>query len=484
MTERQLHNRDQGHHEGQLALEAETGREQVPTQKQTETQTPISRSISSSAPSVSIQSRVLNEHQIALLGRKLELHLPYSIPLLRRIQFHLQQERASTTARIFVAAVRGDDSTITRSNPEPESEPEPELDRPWDLDAWLLETQSSDDTPWIAAHVDLVNAGQTQVWVFGSWEEQAELSRPPTESHPMHNRRLLRHQLLLLRALFTYISRDLIPLLPTTPPEEWLCLARTGKYLSRPYSRDKVLFGSVSDKLWHLFPESARTRTDAGYWKYLFCRDFTSEAPPLPPGYRFGGMQDDDLQTVLDRTPIPRTLGTLRQLVSVGVFHEGNTVRVPVPIPVPVPVPAPGAVGWGFLGKDASLSSLHTEVEHRGRGLAVALGAELLRRHQRQEQQQQQQQQPPPPPPPVVVHSQCGRGDNGSQEERRDEDENAREAMTTSTSTSTSWWGHADVSQHNAASRRVMEKLGGRPAWMVMWTEVDMCVLLALEGWL
>jgi hypothetical protein len=197
-------------------------------------------------------------------------------------------------------------------------------------------------------------------------------------------------------------------------------------------------------------------------------------------------MHDHDLQTVLDRTPIPRTLGTLRQLVSVGLFHEesecGNTSTSSSSRTAPV--------GWGFLGKDASLSSLHTEVEHRGKGLAVALGAELLRLQQEQQQQQQQQCV-------AAVDSQreengagvVGGGGGATEEETENNDNNdnnddARMAKTTpsakSTSTSMSWWGHADVSQDNIASQRVMEKLGGRPAWKVMWTEMDMRMLLTL----
>jgi microcompartment protein CcmK/EutM len=456
-------------------------------------------------PSVSIiKSRALNEDQVPLLVGKLESHLPYSLPLLRRIQFHLQRERASTTARIFVAAVHaasaGDREGGVSSGSgagSGEHEDDNHQQPPWeDLDAWFLEPQSLEN-PWIAAHVDLVNAGQTQVWVFGSWEAAAAAASPSSgnevafvsadtganadpDPDPVHKR--------LLHALFTHISRELIPLLPTTAPEEWLDLARTRKYLSRPYSRDKVIFGTVSDKLWTLFPERARTRTDAGYWKYLFdasaspspspTSNPTSPAPPLPLGYRFGPMHDRDLQTVLDRTPIPRTLGTLRQLVSVGLFHEESECGSASISSRTAPV------GWGFLGKDASLSSLHTEVEHRGKGLAVALGAELLRLQQEQQQQQQQQQCV------VAVDSQgeengagvVGEGGGAAEEEKENNnnnnDDDARVARTTSTSRS--WWGHADVSQHNIASQRVMEKLGGRPAWKVMWTEMDMRVLLAL----
>ncbi len=259
---------------------------------------------------------------------------------------------------------------------------------------------------------------------------------------------------LMMALLFTYISTELIPLASESPSEEWLGLERTGKYLSKPYSRDKVLFGTVSEKLWGVLPREARTRTDAGYWKYIFKIDSGAHveddsqgegvfARSLPEGYSFGMMKNENLQTVLDRTPIPRTLSTLRQYVSVGLFHVSSTEPI----------------GWGFLGKDASLSSLHTEPQHRGKGLAVALGAELLRRQHIVTSSEE----------PQPIGGKDTRQANGQTEDVE------------ATKGGSYTWAHADVSKSNTASRRVMEKLGGKPTWMVMWTEVEIQEALAAQ---
>ena len=100
---------------------------------------------------------------------------------------------------------------------------------------------------------------------------------------------------------------------------------------------------------------------------------------------------------------------------------------------------------------------MHTEEEHRGKGLAVMLGWELLRRQH-------------------VITS--------SDEQEKEEgialggDVNSAGA---DSGEETFTWAHADVSKDNIPSRRVMEKLGGKPMWMVMWTEVDMAEMLALQ---
>jgi GNAT superfamily N-acetyltransferase len=332
--------------------------------------------------------------------------MPYSIPLARRIQFH--QSQPSSTARVFVAvAVANEDKDV-------------------DVDTWLEspldppQSQShSHSHPWIAAHIDLAPYGQTQVWVFASWEYQ-----PTTTTGNDSGNVAERKRKGLMTHLFQYIYTDLIPDMPLTPGPDWLELQRTGKYLTTPYSRSKILFGTVSDRLWAYFPDHARARTDAGYLKYIFSPDVTATigaGSRMVDGYSFGQMGPADLQTVLDRSSIPRTLETLGQYVSVALLCQDS----------PVPV------GWGFLGKDASISSLHTEPAHRGRGLAVALSGELLRRQGT-----------------VFGGRKEGEGDGEG-----------------------AGWAHADVSEGNTASRRVMEKLGGVPMWLVMWTELDLNLL-------
>jgi GNAT superfamily N-acetyltransferase len=153
--------------------------------------------------------------------------------------------------------------------------------------------------------------------------------------------------------------------------------------------------------------------------------------------YELRSMRDGDLKTVLDRSPIPRTLTTLREMVSVGLYvgaGEGQGVE---------------CIGWGFLSKDGSISSLHVEPEHRGRGLAVVLARRLLGMQRE------------------MFTDATVTNDDGGREVAEEDDEGP-------------WWGAADVEENNTPSRRVMEKLGGQVWWGVQWVEID--VLVVLEG--
>ncbi|KIX04211.1 uncharacterized protein Z518_07765 [Rhinocladiella mackenziei CBS 650.93] len=231
-----------------------------------------------------------------------------------------------------------------------------------------------------------------------------------------------------------------------TPPPDWLELQRTGKTVSIPFSRTKVLFGPVNEGLPHYFPDHARARIDAANLKYVFSLNHDhhnngddtegqnqvqsggeQENNVLPENYSFADLRDSDLQLALDRTHIPRTLNTLRRLVSVGLFYNAKSSSDSNSGPR-------SPVGWGFLGKDASIPSLHIKPEHRGEGLVVCLSKELINRQEKESAF-------------AVSGKKGGR------------------------------WAHADVSWNNVNSRRVMEKLGGKSMWTVAWTEVDLSVL-------
>lgn len=449
-----------------------------------------------------IKSTSLDHEQVPVLLAKLDALLPHSIPLARRVRFHL--DHPSESARVFVATATHDHDHHLDVDVDGDRAGWDEWLRSVPLTSMASQLQSRDsaytgprDEPWVAAHIDLVNPGQTQVWLFASWERPAsERPRPilpirnasqpqpqPALSPPRvvtdtgtdtdtNNPNQTTHQS-LMTALFTYIHRDLVPLMPTTPPADWLELQRTGKYLTTPYSRTKVLFGTVHEDLWDFLPREVRARTDEGYWKYIFFfpTDSTGEGPDedgdvvvLPAGqkpdvrknndYVFGKLDTSHLQAVMDRTPIPRTLSTLSQLPNLGVFSQtpGNATTTGGG--------AAQAIAWGFLGKDDSVSSLHTEPEFRGQGLAVSLGRELLRR-QRERQLQRQKQS-----------SRRADADATMTERQREEEAEEEEQ---------GWWAHADVSASNTASRKVMEKLGGTPLWRVAWTEVDLERLLSLS---
>ncbi|KAK5540663.1 hypothetical protein LTR23_006124 [Exophiala sp. CCFEE 6169] len=248
-----------------------------------------------------------------------------------------------------------------------------------------------------------------------------------------------------MHELFTYIYTVLVPAMPLEPSDEWLQLKRTGKTLTTPYSRNKVLFGTVGEKLWHLFPQEARARTDPGYLKYVFSPEEKEDA--ANPTAAAAAATTTDNNENKNISTIPRTLSTLRQYVSVGIFSSSDDdYNHTNPNPNPR-----GPVAWGFLGKDASISSLHTEPAHRGKGLAVCLARELLHR-QRQRQTRAAS--------PFPEDTSTPKGGTGME---------------------MGCWAHADVSQDNIPSRRVMEKLGGKPMWMVMWTELDLEKVMSVE---
>jgi hypothetical protein len=106
----------------------------------------------------------------------------------------------------------------------------------------------------------------------------------------------------------------------------------------------------------------------------------------------------------------------------------------------------PDPVAWGFVGIDASLTTLHTEHEHRRKNLAVSLAKELLR---------------------IQAAQFKTPGCKGGEDQRAD---------------SRSSWGHADVSEDNTGSQRVMAKAGGWLMWRNCWVEVELERLLGEGG--
>ena len=333
-----------------------------------------------------VNARDLNATEIQALLAKLISELPYTIPLTRRLQF--EHKFPSPTSRVWIAYRQADRANVYTNG---ESLAETKI-------AWLIPPHST----WLAAYIDLANPGQTQCWLFGSWELPDSRRNETVEQS-------------LVNALFRHIFVDVVPLQPTEPNADWLSLRDSGKYLSQPFNRSKVLFGTIHDEVRKYLTRSAVKRIDESYGKYIFDLSLAeSKKVSLPEGYEFGKMREDLLQTVLDRSPIPRTLKTLKSLLNVGLYYNGQPI------------------GWGFIGKDGSLSSLHTESEHRGKGLAVAVGKELIRRQ-------------------TELF-----GEEGSS------------------------FCHSDVSESNAASNSVMKKLGGKVMWRVAWVEIDLSE--ALEG--
>lgn len=112
------------------------------------------------------------------------------------------------------------------------------------------------------------------------------------------------------------------------------------------------------------------------------------------------------------------------QLPSVAVYPSDPTSGDPAP------------VSWAFLGGDASLTTLHVEPEHRGRGLAKAVAMKLFAEDMQS----------------FVTHGDLT-------EEDKDKDRR---------------WAHADVAVDNDASIGVCTSLGGKWEWQVYWVRIDL----------
>lgn len=422
----------------------------------------------------SIYSAVLDEEiQVQRLLVRLGEFLPHSLPLVRRLQFRkLEEEENAGKVWVALAPAVDDDG-----DDDDDDDAGDEL-----VKEWLWSPPSGSRVCWIAAHVNITNPGQTQVWVFASWEKDFNEQRQENEVAlqsvtsdiavpPTAPPRVLPHvgdskspsslpseqvRISLLHALMAYINRHLVPQLPMSPPDSWSGLQRAGKIVSIPYRRSKVIFGTVhKDALVSLIMQQYGdrvTRTDPGYLKFVFERHLRSVLIPSTKislsknGEReseleFRPLERRHLQTVMDRTAIPRTMETLSSLISTGLFWKSESAspsfldcgcdQSDMPI------------AWGFLGKDASLSSLHTEDLWRGRSLAAAVGNELIRRQDE------------------VFYDAIDANTNPDTQKNEDRKEAVR-------------WSHTDVSASNVGSRRVMEKLGGKVMWTVAWVEVDL----------
>lgn len=378
-----------------------------------------------------------NDHPDQSLIPALQRHLPSSIPLLRRIQHAVaHSDTRSTTYLVATANLPPQKGTDV-------------------------------DTPWLAAYVNLFSGHETQIWIYSSLEAEAG---SPDDQHdteagpianfsrnPSANNELARAQLMSLFAFIkqkvlpeylasvaatsndvhhaeAVVATDAVPKIPKHPPQS-------------------ILIGSLHTGVMSLL--STTTTTDPyvtmtpipglkvhrydlpPYVKYLFHPSIyqreNNDEHPLPPGYRYvdrkgrRGLLPHQADLVSSRTSIPRSRETLLSMSSVVIYSDDDpqdTDEMPI--------------AWGFLGVDGSLATLYVESAHRGQGLAVILSKEVMRMA-------------------MAASTTHGKRIFGSAA-----DDGEMSAYT-----------HADVATTNAASRRVMEKVGGKRAWTVTWTVIE-----------
>ncbi|RAK74064.1 uncharacterized protein BO72DRAFT_435805 [Aspergillus fijiensis CBS 313.89] len=366
---------------------------------------------------------------------RLQSQLPYSIPLLRRIQHHLAYPTST--------------ATVLATFPAEEEE-----------------------EPWLTAYIDLHAGRETQVVIYSSAEADSSVDRSRSLSLlSSKHTQTIRRQLL---ALFQHIKTHLLPAytahlaaagpvtatatktdhqLPPPPPQAFLIgNLHTGLLAvllagptPTPTETDEHALAAVYTSgvgSASFVPGLKVHRYDhAPYVKYLFGREEVvcprdgggGSAATGQDGFRFHtrdgrqGVQPQHFGLVRSRTVIPRSDATLAMLPGAAIYAptagagDGGTEN---------------PVAWAFLGPDGSLATLHVEAEYRGQGLAGRVAREAMRRGMVED----------------------GRWWNGNAE-----DNPAGDGMLV----------HTNVAMGNGASRRVMEKLGGRLGWTVTWTVVE-----------
>ncbi|KAJ5613597.1 Acyl-CoA N-acyltransferase [Penicillium herquei] len=407
-----------------------------------------------------------HDDQAQTLFPILSSHLPYSISLLRRIQHGIAHP--TPTAKIL--------ATFPPSAPP--------------------------KTPWLAARVDLFRGRETQIILYSSLEAEHTSIQPigsPAPDAPLtggpdpcpssstsdeeketysvatltaspEQLHLVREQLL---ALLAYTKTNLLPeyldSLPNrgekTEEAKDVSEASNGVPLIPAPDPKAFLVGTMHTGLYTLllrdgvFPApSENENEDASillpglkvhrfdnppYYKIFFPRESFSvkdgEEIPLPEGYRFHdrqgriGVLDSHLDLVQSRTHIPRSRAQLSIMPGVAIYHDDPEKEAETGDEMPI--------AWAFLGLDGPVATLHVEPEHRGKGLALSLTKETMRR---------------------------GMDPNGvfGVERLESADEKFGEELGS--------WVHTEVAQYNKASRRVMQKVGGEILTTVMWTVIEL----------
>ncbi|KAF1948804.1 hypothetical protein CC80DRAFT_451932 [Byssothecium circinans] len=307
-------------------------------------------------------------------------------------------------------------------------------------DAYILATfpptAALDQVPecWAAAYFDRSMRPETELWIFAAFEVPTHSPTPypdeslsskldicPTCKRAIHS--LLAHMATLpvpplhpsnLPAIDQ--AKEHEKKYPELGPNVRFPLA-PGSYVRHLLLPGVVTLGAVHHKIVDVCAEAGLVRDDfpgreAKLNKFFFKVSDLPQTKELPDGLRWGEMREQDLAIVQARTSIPRTTRTLMTLKSVGVFEEKSD----------------RAVAWTFLGLDGSLTTLHTEAEYRGKGIAKAVAAKIFREHA----------------PELAV----------------DGEGNA--------------WAHADVYEGNVQSESVCRSLGGHPSVRIFWIRIDL----------
>jgi GNAT superfamily N-acetyltransferase len=168
----------------------------------------------------------------------------------------------------------------------------------------------------------------------------------------------------------------------------------------------------------------------------------------LPEGYSFDIVRGErgEYRRVMSRTEIPRTEESLGRMGCVGVRYGEELVA------------------WVFLGVDGSVTALHVEPAHRGKGLAKAASRKLLRGLAEDPVSVGFRKLPE-----IAVEGAVGgSGGLGGQRGLEIGWEEGQERG------KGEGWADSDVAVDNLESAGVARGLGGNKGWEVRWVSVDL----------
>ncbi|KAF2435791.1 hypothetical protein EJ08DRAFT_603856 [Tothia fuscella] len=297
--------------------------------------------------------------------------LPYSLPLYRRLQFPFH----SASSHVFASFPPGTDSSESSKTPR----------------------------CFAAAFLDRSRRPETECFLFLSSEAPGRCNSDCTSCKS---------------AILTLISH-----LKTIPlPDSVHGIINTGgqAYLNHLSNPNIILIGGVHTRPAKFLEaadliDTAHPGLQFKYVKYLFKTSTLPKESDLPDSLVFRKVRPSDFPLVRSRTAIPRQDATLALLPSMAIYPPSTNGEPPAPI------------AWTFLGLDASLSSLHVELDWRGKGLAKKVASAMFRDR--------------------IVY--LGEGEEDP-------------------------WAHADVAMDNEQSKGVCKSLGGKEGWTVYWIRVDL----------
>lgn len=286
----------------------------------------------------------------------------------------------------------------------------------------------AEDVPrcWASAYLDRSMRPETELWIFAAGE---------MPNHSSANEKgFCQECRKATLALLDYISTLPIPPLRDDnqlaldlayqhekeypePGPDGTYPPSPGTFMRHLLMPKVILVGACHEGIVQIMRETSLGRrdmpgADLELNKFLFKLSDLPRTKELPEGLRWGEMREQDIEIVKARTSIPRSTKTLLSLKSVGVFEEESD----------------RPVAWTFLGLDGSLTTLHTEPDYRGKGIAKAVAAKICREHA----------------PGLAV----------------DVKGNA--------------WSHADVYMGNVQSEGVCRSLGGKALWKDYWIRIDL----------